>query len=95
MSCPDCPLGVCHVCHLSQPARTFLSPEECERGAWSRGAEEGKRVPAGIDPSPEASDLDTGERRRSSAVRMESQDAPDALEAPRGFICASFNQDTT
>ncbi|KAF0025260.1 hypothetical protein F2P81_022141 [Scophthalmus maximus] len=34
--------SVCDVCHLSQPARTFLSPEECERGAW-RGAEEGKR----------------------------------------------------
>ncbi|KAF3853395.1 hypothetical protein F7725_014083, partial [Dissostichus mawsoni] len=78
-------------------ARTFLPPEECDRGVWSRGAEEGKRVPAGIDPSPRPP-TSASERRSDPAAAMEpqeSQDAPDGLEEQRAFICASFNQDTT
>lgn len=73
----------------------ILLPKECERGVWSRGAEQGKRVPAGIDPRPTGLRPHPNDRRVSSAAPMESQDAADVSDVHRGFICASFNQDTT
>lgn len=89
----DHPVGA--ACVPSDPTSPDIPlPEDCERGAWSRGAEEGKRVPAGIDPSPRPP-TSASERSGKLAAPMESQEAPDGPEVYRGFICASFNQDTT
>lgn len=87
--------SVCAMCAIwASLPRTFLSPKsvsvalgvgEQRRGSGFRqGLTRAQRPPTS-----------SSERRVSSAARMESQDAADGPEVHRGFICASFNQDTT
>lgn len=99
-------LGLRDVCHLeiqtdTEPARTFLSPKSVSVALGKSGERRREEAGSGGDrPEPKASDLEPRSESRgreggNPAARMESQDAPDGPEAHRGFICASFNQDTT